>query len=300
MNKSSLEYREKMTNKIIEALKRGLAPWQKPWINNMPVNAVTDNYYQGINAIILSVEGDRLSENGDSRWATRKQAESRGWKIKDGEEAIKIFVLILPKKRVVHSVLLNKDVVVRDHKSAFRKTFEVYHASQIKGIPQLVKPKCNPVMSNENLDKIIFYSSARIFEGGSEACYLPKSDLIRMPYRSAFMDTESYYSTLFHELAHWTGHSSRLDRFFSWSFDKNSEAYAREELVAEIASMFITAETGIKQTREHFDNHIAYIDSWISLLKSDPNAIFKVTQEAKKAVDFLMSFKDIEQEENAI
>ena len=131
---------------------------------------------------------------------------------------------------------------------------------------------------------------------------MPESDLIRMPRRNSFDDTESYYSTLLHELAHWTGHSSRLDRFFSWSFDKNSEAYAREELVAEIASMFITLETGIRQTQEHFDNHVAYIDSWISLLKSDPNAIFKATQEANKAVDFIMSFRDdlSEQEKIAI
>lgn len=137
-------------------------------------------------------------------------------------------------------------------------------------------------------------------EGGYEASYSPKSDLIRMPHRGAFIDTESYYSTLLHELAHWTGHSSRLDRFFSWSIDTNSEAYAREELVAEIASMFITVETGIRQTQEHFENHVAYIDSWISLLKSDPNAIFKATQEAKKAVDFIMSFKDNEQEGIAV
>ena len=106
------------------------------------------------------------------------------------------------------------------------------------------------------------------------------------------MYTESYYSTLLHELSHWTGHNSRLDRFFSWSFDINSEAYAREELVAEIASMFLTVETGIKQTQKHFENHMAYLNSWISLLKSDLNAIFKATQEAKKAVDFIMAFKD--------
>ncbi len=266
----------------------------------MPVNAVTGNYYQGINSIILSVEGDKLSEDGDSRWATKKQAESRGWSIKDGAEPTKIFVLILPKKIRVHSGFLGKDVIVGDKKYAIRRTFEVYHASQIRGISTLVKTKRNPIISNEILDKIIFYSSARIFEEGSEACYLPKSDLIKMPYKSAFIDTESYYSTLLHELAHWTGHSSRLDSFFSWSFDTNSEAYAREELVAEIASMFLTIETGISQTQEHFDNYMAYLNSWISLLESDSNAIFKATQEAKKAVDFIMSFKDNEQEDIAI
>ena len=157
-----------------------------------------------------------------------------------------------------------------------------------------VKPMNKPIVTNEFLDKIIFYSSARIFEGGNEACYLPKSDLIKMPYRSSFIDTESYYSTLLHELTHWTGHSSRLNRFYSWSLKPNSEAYAREELVAEIASMFLTVETGIRQTPEHFNNHIGYIASWISLLKSDPNVIFRATQDARKATDFIMSFRDEE------
>jgi antirestriction protein ArdC len=91
---------------------------------------------------------------------------------------------------------------------------------------------------------------------------------------------------------HWTGHSSRLNRFFSWSLKPNSEAYAREELVAEIASMFLMLETGVRSTQEHFNNHIGYIASWISLLKSDPNAIFKAAQDARKATDFIMSFRD--------
>lgn len=136
--------------------------------------------------------------------------------------------------------------------------------------------------------------STRIFEGGNEAYYSPRDDLIRMPYRHTFIDTESYLFTLLHELAHWTGHSSRLDRFCSWSsYTTNSKSYAREELVAEIASMFLTVETVMKQTQEHFTNHVAYIDSWISLLKSDHNAIFKATQEAKKAVDFSWLLKTI-------
>ena len=93
---------------------------------------------------------------------------------------------------------------------------------------------------------------------------------------------------------HWTGHNSRLNRFYSWSLKRNSESYAREELVAEIASMFLTVETGIRQTQEHFNNHMGYISSWILLLKSDSNAIFKAVQDARKATDFIMSFRDEE------
>lgn len=224
----------------------------------------------------------------------KKQAESKGWTIKEGAEATTIRVIILRDQKVMLPDTSAKSEASRGKKPPIWKTFEVYHASQIRGIPPFVKVVNKPIVSNEILDKIIFYSSARIFEGGNEAYYSPRDDLIRMPYRSAFIDTESYYSTLLHELTHWTEHSSRLNRFFSWSLKRNSEAYAREELVAEIASMFLTVETGIRQTQEHFNNHMGYISSWISLLKSDPNAIFKAAQDARKATDFIMSFRDEE------
>lgn len=100
MDNTNKEYREEMTTKIMEALKKGTAPWKKTWCNNMPVNAVTGNYYRGINSIILSVEGDKLSEDGDPRWATRKQAESKGWTIKSGANATRIVVLIPREKKV--------------------------------------------------------------------------------------------------------------------------------------------------------------------------------------------------------
>ena len=293
------QYKEDITNRIIKALEKGTAPWQRPWSINLPINAVTNKYYRGMNSIILDIKGGEFSEeqeeDRDQRWATQKQAESQGWSIKSGAEPTKIYVLIIPKKTKRHSDRLNRDVFVVDKKSAFTKIFEVYHASQIKGIPPLVKCCRQQVISNEMIDKIVFNASARIFEGGYEACYMHQSDVIKMPYKKYFNDTESYYSTLLHELVHWTGHSSRLERFFSW--DRESEAYAREELVAEIASMMLTHEVGITLTQKHFYNHAAYVASWISLLKSDTNAIFKATEDAQKAVNFILAFQDDEEQE---
>ena len=291
------DYKENITNRIIKALERGTAPWQQPWSSScLPINAVTNNYYGGINSIILALKGDELSENHDPRWATRKQAESQGWSIKTGAEPTQIYVFILTKKIRIHSEFLNKDVFVGGKKSAFSKRFEVYHASQIQGIQsfeEIARPR-QQVISNKMIDKIVFNCSARIFEGGSKACYSPQNDLIRIPCKRNFYDTESYYSTLLHELVHWTGHTSRLKSFFS---DFGSERYAREELVTEIALMMLTAEAGITLTQKHFDNHAAYVDSWISLLESDTNAIFKATQDAKKAVNFILSFQDDEEQE---
>ena len=131
------QYKEDMTNRIIKALEKGTAPWQKPWTNNLPINAVTDNYYRGMNSIILAVKGYELSENQDPRWATKKQAESQGWSIKVGAKPTKINVLILPKKIKTYSGFIIRDVVVEDKKSAFRKTFKVYHASQIQAFCHL-------------------------------------------------------------------------------------------------------------------------------------------------------------------
>ena len=170
--------------------------------------------------------------------------------------------------------------------------YALFHASQIKGIPAFAVRERGTVIDNRMIDKIIFNSSARVYEGGFEACYMPSDDVIRMPNKNYFSSTEGYYSTLLHELVHWTGHSSRLDRITLSS--NNSEAYAREELVAEIASIFLTAELGITQTQEHFEQHAAYVNYWIRLLESDPNAIFAAAKEARKAANYILMFKEVE------
>ena len=288
MNSPSEEYKEDITIRIIKALEKGTAPWQKPWADSSPRNAVTGNLYHGFNAIILSVIGNELSENSDARWATLNQAASKGWTIKDGAKPTKIFVVIQPESKSE----------VNSRKRTFRKTFELYHASQINGIKSLPGRKHEAIMSNEMIERIIFNSSARILEGGNEAYYSPRGDVIRMPFRKSFDDTESYYSTLLHELVHWTGHSSRLERFFSWTTSR--EDYARKELVAEIASLMLTVEAGISLTEKHFESHSAYVKSWISLLKSDHDAIFKAEKDAKKAVNFILSFLDDKQENIAV
>ena len=213
MNSPSEKYKEDITIRIIKALEKGTAPWQKPWADSSPRNAVTGNQYHGFNAIILSVIGNELSENCDSRWATINQAASKGWTIKDGARPTKIFVVIPPDDKRIGAT-------IKSRKRTFRKTFELFHASQINGIKSLPKRRQQTIMNNKMIERIIFNSSARILEGGNEAFYSPRGDVIRMPFRKFFDDTESYYSTLLHELVHWTGHSSRLERFFSWTTGK--------------------------------------------------------------------------------
>ena len=261
------EYKMELSEKIIKALKNGTAPWQKPWLDYRPVNAVTGKFYVGINSIILSVEGEKFANNEDTRWATRLQAESKKWSIKPDEKPITLKFFRIIEEEVETNRLRDIFQGSNVRKYAVSKTFEVFHASQIQGIPFLpaVRKKQKHIVNNEVIDKIIFNASPRVYEGGNEACYLPYIDVIRMPWKKSFDDTENYYSTLLHELAHWTGHRSRLDR---------TGNYAYEELVAEIASMFLSAEFGLPQTQEHFDQHVAYIGSWISLIEKNTDVIF--------------------------
>ena len=295
-------YREEITQKIIRALKEGTAPWQKEWSQDcVPFNAVTGIPYHCVNSIILSIAGNEMSSDGDMRWATRKQAASRGWLIKSGEKPTRVDLLPLIDKKDKYGRVVKKSNG-ETAQTRIKKTVELYHASQMIGIPRSKGFKRKTIINNEVIERIIFNSSARIFESGKEAYeayYSPRDDLIIMPPKTAFTDSESYYSTLLHELSHWTGHEKRLKRFYSWSKDTKDD-YAREELVAEIASMYLSAETGLPQTEKHFANHASYVATWIKLLENNPNEIFTASTEAKKAADFILSFKDEVKEEIAV
>ena len=294
MNNMTPNYREEITQKIIEVLKKGTAPWQRGWSQDcIPYNAVTGNPYNCVNSVILSIAGNEMSSDGDMRWATRNQAASRGWVIKSGEKPtrIDIYPKIDKKDKFGHLVKGSNGEIAQ---TRIKRTVELYHASQMTGIPRSKGFTLRAIIDNDVIEEIIYNSSARIFERGNEAYYSPRDD-----FKRAFADTESYYSTLLHELSHWTGHEKRLKRFYSWSKDSEDD-YAREELVAEIASMYLSAETGLKQTEKHLANHASYVATWIKLLENDTNAIFTASIEAKKAADFILSFKDEVKEKIAV
>lgn len=279
------EYRREITAKLVDALKNGTAPWQQPWKNELaPVNAVTGRRYNGMNSILLSMEGGRLSNNGDPRWMTAKQAGRKHWLVKSGAKPVTLVCIFFAKPNE------NDDTFVLEPNCPIRRIYQLYHASQIKGIPEYrIRNRDTIIINNHVIDKILYNASARVYEGGDEAFYSPNADIIQIPSKRYFTDTEAYYSTLLHELVHWTGHHSRLDRGF---YNHNSKEYAREELVAEIASMFLTAELGVVQTQEHFEQHAAYVNSWIKMLKSNPNEIFNAANEARKAANYILKFRE--------
>jgi len=196
------------------------------------------------------------------------------------------------------SPILDKDGNPMMKTILMEKLFTVFHASQIEGIPPYMPRAVNMIEADEKAERIISDSGAEIRYGGGRAFYRRSEDFIQLPRTEFFEDTAGYYATLLHELVHWTGHESRLHRTLGSVM--SSPEYAREELVAEMGSMFLSAETDIPQTPEHFANHAAYVESWISILKGDSNALFKAASEANKAAEFLLKHKrEREQEKEA-
>ena len=272
------EYLEKeraeMTEKIIKAVEEGTAPWMRPWDGRCgPSNGVTGRMYTGINNMLLSLRGINIDNGKDPRWVTFDQAKKKAWQVQKGAKS--------------EHVLLWKPFGVEDEdgnveiKAVWQRVFYVFHASQVKGMPEYVPPKMNDIELQEKAEKIIKASGAVIFFHGNQPCFMPAYDKIRMTERGYFHTSAGYYSTILHELVHWTGHISRLARQLT---------YAEEELVAEIGSMFLSAATGIPQTEENFGNDVAYVRSWLSRVKTKDkgNTIFKAAAAANKAVNFLL------------
>lgn len=283
MNKVIQAFREEITRKIIDAIEKGTAPWQKPWSGREAhKNALTGRCYTGINQLNLSIVGMSLDGGQDPRWLTFNQANGKGWKIKKGAKGAHVSfwkTVIFDNNEEDEHDDENKTVTV------WEKIFTVFHASQVEGIDEYVPLEISDIKSNETVEKIVSDSGAKIYYGGGRAFYSPIQDFIQLPPKEDFTTSEGYYSTLLHELTHWTGHESRLNRGFGKSY---TPEYAFEELVAEIGSLFVSELAGIKHTQCEFQNHASYVDSWLKELKRNSKYIFKAAAQANKAANFLL------------
>ena len=300
------DFREEITAKIITALETGTAPWQQPWNGaEGPQNGVTHHLYSGINTVILSLammtmDGDKKR---DPRWYTFRQVEQIALTTQERQANEKVLAdnsnsLVRPDRIHVRKgergtkVLLWQPTVSTDENgkreitSVLQRTFTVFHASQIEGIPDYVPPKLNIIEAHEKAERIIETSGAKINFGGGEAFYKPIEDYIQMPPKTDFKSMEGYYSTLLHELSHWTGGEKRLNRVQRCG--RFSADYAFEELIAEMGSLFIASSAGIPQSETEFQNHASYIDGWLSNLRNDNMYIFKAAAEASKAAGYLL------------
>ncbi len=301
-------YAEQVATKIIEALEKGTAPWIKPWKGNdllesIPLNPITNKKYKGINFINLSMEQIRNDYN-DPRWLTYKQAESIGAQVRKGEKGVSIqywkFSEEVELKDEQGNPILDekgkpkKEEVRLDPPQVFYAT--VFNARQVNGMPPIERIDLSverEFEAIEAVERILKNSGADItHKEGNRAFYTPSKDTITLPLKEQFSSEMAYYSTALHELGHWTGHESRLNREFGDIF--GSDTYAREELRAEIASYMLCSELGVD-----FDpsNHHAYISSWVESLKDTPLEIFKASADAVKIENYLQGFNRMNTQE---
>ncbi len=289
-------YVEEVAAKLIEQLKAGTAPWQKPWAAGVPnsfapTNPVTGKRYRGANSIRLMCEN-----RDDSRWMTYKQAQESGWQVKKGEKGTRIEYWKTSETRqrldaVGKPVLDDEGKAVVDEVSyerprVFRAT--VFNGSQIEGIPvEKVEGKTQTWDPSPIAERILAASGASIsHDQHDRAFYRPGDDTIHLPGRNRFEEASAYYAVALHELGHWTGHESRLHRDLSHPF--GSQGYGREELRAEIASLMLGDELGIGHDP---GQHAAYVDSWIEVLRKDPCEIFRAAAAAEKIRDFVVELE---------
>ena len=277
-----------VTAQIIAAFEAGTPPWRQPWDNAkaggamMPQNAVTRDRYRGINTVILGMSPMAFT-SGDPRWATYKQAAERGWQVRKGSRGTTAFFY----KRIEIGDQDGDGDGDRRMIPVLR-AFTLFHASQIEGIPSYVAPGNDqaPWREPEAAQIIARNSSAEIRIGGERAFYSPHTDHIQLPPPVAFRSPAAFASVQLHELAHWSGLGTRLDRNLSGRF--GSHDYAREELRAELAQVMICSELGIDDC--DFTNGAAYVAHWVARLKDDRREIFRAAADAQRIADYLLAF----------
>lgn len=266
-----------ITHQIITKLEEGTVPWRRPWVNGTAVNWKTERPYRGINTILLM----------DGEYATFKQVKEAGGKVKKGEKGqIVVFWKWIEKKNADRETD-EDDTKEKIPLLRYYKVFEINH--QCEGLSSKRQDRSfehDPVKEAEEVIKGYEDRPSITYDPGS-AYYQPSPDRINVPPMKDFEDVNEYYSTLYHELIHSTGHPKRLNREgVTQPIQFGSDDYSKEELVAELGSAMLSGVTGIENTT--LDNSASYIQSWLRALKNDQTLIVKASQQAQKASDRIL------------
>lgn len=265
---------EIVTDKILEALASGTVPWHKPWSAGLPKNATTNRPYHGINTVLLG-----MAPYSDPRWLTYKQAGQLGGHVRKGE----------------HGSLITfwKQLKVDDENEESTKTIPLLRVYKVFNVQETEELNLAPFQTNpiEPIEAATAISAGMPnppsidHGGGDRAYYVPSRDSVHMPALNVFGGAEGYHSTLFHELSHSTGHTSRLNReSLKTPSPFGSDVYSREELVAEFDAAFVCAASGIDTT---IDNSVAYIAGWSRALRSDKRLVIGAASQDQKAADYI-------------
>ncbi|WP_342709591.1 zincin-like metallopeptidase domain-containing protein [Bradyrhizobium sp. B124] len=282
---------DEITNKIIGELEAGRVPWVQPWGTaatnaslGMPKSAATGRQYSGINVLILWSAATERGFTGQS-WLTFRQALSLGGHVRKGERGTTVvyadrFVPAEEKRRA-------RETGDEAHAIPFLKRFTVFNTDQCDNLPSEIvttAPPPPPGLIEPRVEKLIKATGINFRIGGNRAFYVPAEDYVQVPLPQAYFEPINWHRTALHELAHASGHPSRLNRDLSGSY--GTRKYAFEELIAEMASAFSCASLGIAPTVRHAD----YIGCWLGVLREDNRAIVRAASQASKVADYLLGF----------
>ena len=272
---------QSITDRIVAQMEAGVSPWAKPWTASkagyeptLPHN-IAGRAYRGANVAWLWATAEAMGYDRPI-WMTYNQAVEAGGSVRKGEKGTHVFFWNFKK--------IADEKTGEERQSCFAKAYCVFNIAQVDGVEApapIVRTQGEVIQIAEDT---MARTGAAIRHGGDMACYVPSVDMVRLPFRDAFNSLDAYYGTAFHELGHWTGAKSRLDRQFGKRF--GDDAYAFEELVAEMTAAFMAGALGLAS--EPREDHAAYLSHWIRILKGDPRAFITAAGKAQAAADFIL------------
>jgi len=265
-----------ITNRIVEKLNEGVVPWKMPFLvnGNLPMNFISDRTYRGINLFLLGLEGYM-----SPYWLTYQQVDDVNGKVNKGEKStpIKYFKMLEIKDKKSKKESEVKNIPLLKRYRVFNIAQTTLKPEDITELPNKTIDDCESFINScERIPQISF--------SRDKACFNRTEDKIFMPNISSFVSSELYYSVLFHEIIHSTGHVTRLDRLKAKS--KQDNEYAKEELVAELGASMLCGKFGFEN--KTIDNSATYIKYWICKLKENHKLIFSAASQSQKAIEFLL------------
>ncbi|MFN3828387.1 MAG: ArdC family protein [Micavibrio sp.] len=285
-----------VTNTIIQTLEQGLDNdrWELPWhgFSDIPQNAITKKLYRGVNVPLLWIFQVKLGYKS-GLWATYKQWQEAGAQVRKGEKSAPIVFW-----KTIETEGENADADAQNTRM-FARYSSVFNAEQVDGFEFVPEEKRSEIQFKEECTRFVEQTRAQLEHGHPYACYRTSTDTILMPHPELFRPTgnntasENYYSTLFHELTHWSGAEKRLDRIKHKKYA--DQDYAFEELVAELGAAMLCASLGATPCPRA--DHAQYIRSWLKALGDDKRFIFSAASQAQKAIDYLYAFQGQENQQ---
>lgn len=280
----------RVAERIIEELAAGRLPWVTPWASGCAVepatNAVSRRAYSGVNAVLLWEAASRRGYTCN-RWMTFAQARIATDGVRRGESGTTIvfareYVPRIEQERVDSGEIQLRDATKRFHLRSYR----VFNLDQLVDVPAKYRPAAPATTGKDNreVEELLRKTGAEIRVGGTDAYFNHAEDFVALPGESFFAHRADFYATALHEMIHWTGHETRLDRSFGQSI--RDSAYVREELIAELGGAFLCARFGIQPQARHSD----YIGHWLEAINAEPRALFRSASAASAAADYLIAF----------